>query len=643
LSLSRLGSRTALPFAILVVLALPAAAQAAVTTSQVTSPGDPYFVLHDLDATTPATVPVSGTTDGTSGDLVDIACTWYGGSSNTLLFDVPVNANGSFEATVDLGNFPSNTCRLRALPAGAWPNNLNRFRGPRAGVSTAGTDKVAGGPNDGVVFDYRVITEGLAGSYEIQSAGSDGISESRPFSTATLEDFERVYAGAGAFYGRDEQGAGPRSQLRIDNRNAYASYAAFSLYPGSGETPGLAGITLTRSLDSTTGDVTLTESSVLVRCGDDTVTPDATTCPEFISTGVRLERSWLITRGGRMARMTDVLRSIDGAEHAVDLLLDVDRDSDEPGWMVPPSTEFERHDNGAVVSGSVFGTAPFTLLGKETDDEPDDSPEGGISATAFESSVTELRWVGESRLEAQYQRTVPADGAATLRFAFAQGINIANTRALAREAEDEWSGPSVSIDSPAAGAAIAATSAVVTGKAADNVGVASVTVNGVSAVVADDGAYSAVIPLAAGANTITVVAKDAFGNSAQATRAVTSNPPVAETAGRVDAAGFTARLARKRDRKAPFRFTVTGNLALPAGMAASVCREGSVVVQTKAGRRTISTRLAQLDANCNYRMSVSFKDRDRFFGRNRVRVLVRFLGNSRLNRTAAKQLSFRVR
>jgi hypothetical protein len=619
-------------------------AHAAITTSQVTSPADPHFALYDDNSAGPQTLTVRGTTDGTTGDAVDIRCTFSGGSWHSLVDNVPVNADGSFEATGPLGNVADNTCRLRAIPTGTNPI-LNRFRGPRAAVSYVFTSKLAtGGPNDGLLYDYWIGVEGLAGYLRFESAGHRGLEESGAMSTSIFEKFSTAFDDAGVFGARDEDGSGPRSQLRVDGHNAYAPYAAVSLYPGAADAPGLKGVTFTPALDASTGSMTLTESAPLVRCADDTVPADAVTCPEFLGTGITLDRTWVTRADGRVARLTDVLRSTDGAAHETDVLLDVRRDANEPGWIVPPSTEFQRYDNGAVLPASQFGGSPFSMVGKETDDEPDNSPETGIGAITFEVPPAEIRFFQEYAFEAQYLRTVPANGTATLRHAFSQGVNVANTQALARQVEDEWAAPKVTIESPAAGATVPATSAAVSGKATDSVGVTAVTVNGVVATLADDGAYAAVIPLSAGANTITVVARDGAGNTAQATRTVTSSPPAtATTAGPLAAAGFTARLSPSRDRKAPFRFTVTGRLTPPAGKGSEVCAGGTVVIQTKAVRKTISTRLAKLRADCTYRQTVTFKNRSRFLKRSDLRVLVHFLGNGSVKRTPSKQLLFRVR
>jgi hypothetical protein len=85
----------------------------------------------------------------------------------------------------------------------------------------------------------------------------------------------------------------------------------------------------------------------------------------------------------------------------------------------------------------------------------------------------------------------------------------------------------VSITAPADGSTTDVAQATVTGKATDNVGVASLTVNGVSTPVAADGSFSAPVALSVGANVITVVAADRAGNTAQAQTTVKYVPKAA--------------------------------------------------------------------------------------------------------------------
>ncbi len=122
--------------------------------------------------------------------------------------------------------------------------------------------------------------------------------------------------------------------------------------------------------------------------------------------------------------------------------------------------------------------------------------------------------------------------------------------------------PRVHITSPARGTVAGDVHAVtVTGTATDDVGVTSVTVNDVPAVIAADGTWTAVVPVVPGTNLLHAVASDAQGNAGKESRAVVAGPmaPVAQAV--PDA--FTATLsAQTFDAigRAAAGFITTGDL-----------------------------------------------------------------------------------
>lgn len=110
--------------------------------------------------------------------------------------------------------------------------------------------------------------------------------------------------------------------------------------------------------------------------------------------------------------------------------------------------------------------------------------------------------------------------------------------------------PVLSVTTPSADATVsnATTTQAVAGSATDNVGVTSVTVNGVVQALSA-GAFSTSVNLAVGSNVITVVAKDAAGNQTTITRTITRQAPVntpptvvisTPTAGQTFASGTTS-------------------------------------------------------------------------------------------------------
>ena len=156
-----------------------------------------------------------------------------------------------------------------------------------------------------------------------------------------------------------------------------------------------------------------------------------------------------------------------------------------------------------------------------------------------------------------------------------------------------------------------------------------------------------------GTYTLDAVASDGTLTTTSATRRIVVNNRTAQngdtgqpggSGARVSARRITASLKPSRDRRAPYRFTVTGRVTLPAGVTrAQGCGKGRISVQTKAGRKTISTRRATLSRTCTYRVRLSFKNRKRFGRRAKLSVRVRFLGNDRLRAQTVRTLSARVR
>ena len=135
----------------------------------------------------------------------------------------------------------------------------------------------------------------------------------------------------------------------------------------------------------------------------------------------------------------------------------------------------------------------------------------------------------------------------------------------------------------------------------------------------------------------------AGGNPTPTGPPVVIREPVPTTPTRLKAQRITATLKPSRDRRAPYRFAVSGRLTPPAGVSRADACTGRVSVQVKAGKKTISTRRTTLRSNCSYRSTVTFRDRRRFGRRSSLKVRVRFLGNSRVLPQTLKTVTARVR
>ena len=136
-----------------------------------------------------------------------------------------------------------------------------------------------------------------------------------------------------------------------------------------------------------------------------------------------------------------------------------------------------------------------------------------------------------------------------------------------------------------------------------------------------------------GRNTLVAIAVDTSGQTASAVRAVV----VPRFVGRL-----SARTTPRRDTTAPYRFTTTGRLRLPAGVTPGQGCRGTVTVQIKAGRKTVSTRRVRLRSNCTYRSRVTFRIRQRLRPRT-LRRTVRFGGNAVMAARSAPRQTLRIR
>jgi hypothetical protein len=94
----------------------------------------------------------------------------------------------------------------------------------------------------------------------------------------------------------------------------------------------------------------------------------------------------------------------------------------------------------------------------------------------------------------------------------------------------------------------------------------------------------------------------------------------------------------RRDRRRPFRFRTRGRLLRPAGVSRRAGCRGTVLVQVKSHRRTISARRTRLGRRCGFSSRVTF----RRALRGRLKFTVRFSGNRVLAPGSARTVRVRV-
>ncbi len=97
----------------------------------------------------------------------------------------------------------------------------------------------------------------------------------------------------------------------------------------------------------------------------------------------------------------------------------------------------------------------------------------------------------------------------------------------------------------------------------------------------------------------------------------------------------------KHDRRSPYRFTVSGRI-VPLSMSSSRSCGGRVSAQTKAGKKTVSTRRSTVGSGCRFTIKLVFAHPKRL-GKGRLKVTVRFLGSQDYQRAQAKPITIRAR
>jgi hypothetical protein len=425
-------------------LALATPASAAITTTQITTPGtSPVYSTYNYD--TPNTIAVAGTTDSTAPatDKVDLLC-FYGNPAQhaTLQAGVSLAAGGSFSVpAANLGGIASRECRLRAVPAGSNANS-NAYRGPLMLTSRVRTYKVVGGPNSGTPYDFEVWGQQLGAAARYYSIGGCGLSDSYLFSAAYGQTAIVFFCNAFFWVGDTEGAADTRSELQVDGQNAYPAGSAAYVFPRSGACPptcdgsqdntGLPAITYSFAQDTATGNVTINESDTVVRCPTGIPYPPThATCPSYTPTGVKVDRTIIQDHGGHIVWITDKFSSTDGRAHSVDLLYENDQylnSSRQPniGYLFPGQNAYAAHGQGDTLT---VPKRPGTIYVKNLSAD-DGDPNTGQGAITYAVPPSQMRFYtpgtyGYSGFHMHYTDSVPASGYLTYRFGYSTEYTFA--------------------------------------------------------------------------------------------------------------------------------------------------------------------------------------------------------------------------
>ncbi len=539
-------------------------------TSQITSPAGPTYALNnESESSPPPAFTVEGTTN-ISG-MVALRCYYGTGtkSYNTIASEATVSG-GSFSVVVKPESLPEGPCVLRAVPVGNEESHPPAAPSEEAGDPFKGP-RVAGSrfqlyAENSINYDYEFELYSFSSYLDIESVGDCGLDYSRLFAQSSLLQSDHLFYCNAALPKQDSppSGSSTRSALQIDGANAYGPAAAAyvnkeiqeelaSKKEAGSPVSGAPQITVTQSLDRSTGLLKITEVDPIVKCSPSTASPPtSTSCTSFVSTGVQLERTWRTSNDDQVASMTDTWRSTDGAAHSLNALYD---QTAENGGKEGGAYEFPGASTFSAIAKGQAMTLPSgtgKIYYKEDAETPNagdgEHPQGAIvydtppSGPVSVSQGTTAK-EGQNSFEMPYQATIPANGAYTLDMAFIQAYKLSEVEALASEVLATYppsTPPALSITSPANGATVSSPNVTVAGTITDRRAITSFAVNGKAVAVGPTGTWLTSIALNKGANTITALATDQGGFSAEKSVSVTytpvSPPPVKPHASQVGAA-----------------------------------------------------------------------------------------------------------
>jgi hypothetical protein len=407
------------------------------TTSNITVPGSPDYVIT---TSTSKTIAIAGSTGGTTGDKADILCYYEDDAeAKTLASGVPLAADGSFSLpAVSIEEVPG-LCRLRAVPSSSALTTLSGFTGPVLAKSEDFRYLIDSGPE---FSDYYFRGQQMNGAFDYNSAGSCGLSDGYLFDAAALEQTTTTWFCDDALYGSDKN-KGTRSEVQVDGADAYLRGSADS------EAAGYPTLTYSYSQDPVSGDVTIEESGELAECPAGVYPATLANCPEYADTGVRLDRTIHQSDDGLLSIITDRFVSTDGEPHAVDTLPDNTQhfgfsghpDGEHISYRFPGAEPVVSPAAGEAVS---FADGPGTIY-VSVEGAADGDRETGRGAIVFDASASPatftVKYPYESRFHFHQTATVPAGGSATKRFAYAQAYTQAEVEALAHQAEAAFAEP----------------------------------------------------------------------------------------------------------------------------------------------------------------------------------------------------------
>ncbi|HEY2353751.1 MAG TPA: PASTA domain-containing protein [Gaiellaceae bacterium] len=422
------------------VVAVPSA-QAAVTESHITTPKNVSYLVFDGNAAN--SFAVSGTSEGSTTDHVDLAC-YDGSSSDTLATNVPVRTGGAFSApAVPLGSPPHSSCRLRAIPSGTTPGDLAPFTGPALMLGMSMLDKYASGPSAGKPYGYSSYFQQPEGGFAYGAVGDCGVCSGYLTGPGLSPGPTTFSSNAALSY----LTSGPeiRSEIQIDGRNAYLPAAAETINP---DAKGLPEIEYVYSQNRKTGDVVIHEDEPIVKCAKVAYPPTAASCAKFTPAGITDVVTITQDHSGRIAWASHTFMNTTGTCHFLDVLWDNSQtfgrgDASRLEYKFPGESSFAMHARKDVVN---LASGPGTILVR-MHGAADGDTTTGRGAIVYDRTApqAEFRYVGSGHESFTLRQSVTIGGynQARFRFAYVQGYDSAQVASLAQYAATVFKGSRV--------------------------------------------------------------------------------------------------------------------------------------------------------------------------------------------------------
>jgi hypothetical protein len=519
-------------------LALPALDSASAsgqgTFTQITSPANTLTYHYTIGGTNNLNVSGSTSLDVTQ---VDIDCVTYIFNQNPdishLASAVPVTS-GSFSVQATFPSNPPTQCRLMAVPSDVDPNSdyLGSFTGPIVYADAFGLSRDSGQ----VVYSYSGQVEEGNGAAVLTDVGQCGtevlVTVQAPQMMAGPIVISCLFAlGSGNF---GPAGPANRSTIQIDGQNAYLPSGVHSFLIGNGLTVTQSALTVTHSI-ATNGDVTFTESALLMRCSaGNAYPPTAGSCPSIVSTGVRYQRVSKFQRDGHEVKVRDTFTSTDHLAHSTSLQYQAAMQNETGsstatgtiGYAFPGhGSTFQASSLGQTITG--FGSKAGSVLIRSDLHAGLSDPAADTTAGTWSRPPSKVFFgAGQiNEFQMQYALSVPAGRTAFIGFAIGERWTTAEVKPLAAAGVADFV-LKPSITSPQHGATIHGTSTTVKGSLAAGANglPTSVRVNGhaasITATTTTHATYKVTFLEAVGTHTIKVVATDAVGNSASSSTSV---------------------------------------------------------------------------------------------------------------------------